>query len=123
MDRDTVRSLVQHELATYSYELPAAGTTMGVPWSEEKDKAYVEKLKTALVEPYLQRFELREPYEQIKNPQPTYGEFWVVVEGETYCEWYDPATGDFGLGMRVSGSEIPISIGVRGDLVGVYCAM
>ena len=38
------------------------------------------------------------------------------------CEWYDRSTGEFGLGVRVEGFAIPVSIGVRGDLVGVFCA-
>ena len=83
----------------------------------------VERLRGALVDPYVQRFELRETYEQVGESQPTYADFWVIAKGNGgYVEWYDPASGEFGLGIQ-QGSEIPVSIGMRGDLVGVFCAM
>jgi hypothetical protein len=124
MDRGAVSSLVRETLAGYCYEPPPPGSTVGVPWSAEKVHGYVEKLKMALVEPYLQRFELRETYEQVGWSEPRYADFWVVAEGGGgYLEWYDSATGEFGLGIRQEGSTTLISIGVRGDLVGVFCAM
>ncbi len=124
MHRTAVSALVRETLAGFHYEPPPPGTTIGVPWSAEKVYGYVEKLKSALVDPYLQRFELREAYEQAGQSEPSYAELWVVAEGDGgYLEWYDPATGDFGLGIRQEGSPTPISIGVRGDLVGVFCAM
>jgi hypothetical protein len=76
-----------------------------------------------LVEPYLQRFELRETYDQARQHGPVFAEFWVVAQSGDYLEWYDPATGEFGLGHRLEDSATPVSIGVRGDLVGVFCAM
>jgi hypothetical protein len=91
--------------------------------SAEKVSDYVNKLKLALVEPYLQRFELRETYEQIAQREPGFAEYWVVAECGNYLEWYDPGSGAFGLGQRQEGSNIPLSIGVRRDLVGVFCAM
>jgi hypothetical protein len=124
MDRSAVSTLIRDTLAGYRYEASAAGGTIGVPWSAEKVYGYVEKLKAALVVPYLQRFELRETYEQVAQAEPTFAKFWVVVEGEGgYLEWYDPTTGEFGLGLLAEGSDTPISIGVRGDLVSVFCAM
>jgi hypothetical protein len=48
----------------------------------------------------------------------------VVAKGDAgYLEWYDPATGEFGLACHMEESAVPVSIGVRGDLVGVFCAM
>jgi hypothetical protein len=124
MDRSAVSSLVRDTLAGYRYEPPPTGSTIGVPWSAEKVYAYVEKLSAALVEPYLQRFELRESYEEVGQDEPSYAEFWVIAEGNGgYLEWYDLASGEFGLGLRGEGSAPPVSIGVRGDFVGVFCAM
>jgi hypothetical protein len=122
MNRDAVSALIRETLACYRYELPLPGSTVGVPWSAKKVGVYVEKLEEALVEPYLQRFELRETHEQMTRQEPMYAEFWVVAESGSYLEWYDPNTGDFGLGQRIEGSATPVSIGVRGDLVGVFCA-
>jgi hypothetical protein len=88
MDRSAVSSLVRDTLAGYRYEPPPTGSTLGVPRSAEKVYAYVEKLSAALVEPYLQRFELRESYEEVGQDEPSYAEFWVVAEGNGgYLEW------------------------------------
>ena len=54
---------------------------------------------------------------------PSYADYWVVAKSCGYLEWFDPAAGDFGLAHWVSGRPLPVSIGVRGDLVGVFCAM
>jgi hypothetical protein len=95
-----------------------------VPWSSEKVQTYVEKLKAALVEPHLERFELQETYEQCKAAIPSYAEYWVVARGNgEYVEWFDPASGDFGLGLTQGDTGRLVSIGSRGDLVGVYCSM
>jgi hypothetical protein len=123
MDGGTLQALVHEMLARFRYETPPPGTTLGIPWSAEKVYDHVERLKRALVDPYLQRFELRETYEQSGQHEPSYAEYWVVAESGCYLEWYDPATGEFGLGQRREGSPTPVSIGVRGDLVGVFFAM
>jgi hypothetical protein len=123
MDREALLALIHDTLADYRCEPPPPGSTIGVPWSSEKMYSYVEKLKAALIKPYFQRFELRETYEQVIRPEPSYAEYWVVAERGDYLEWYDPATGEFGLGQPAKGSPLPISIGVRGDLVAVFAAM
>jgi hypothetical protein len=123
MDRQALSILIRDTLATYHYVPPPPGSTVGAPWTPDKVYGYVERLRGALVEPYVQRFELRETYEQARESEPTYAEFWVIAKGDGgYLEWYDPATGEFGLGIQQD-SESPVSIGVRGDLVGVFCAM
>lgn len=124
MDQKAIKTLVCQTISEYVYEAPLAGSTIGVPWSEEKVLGYVEKLRAALVEPYLQRFELRETYEQVSAQfDPSHCDYWVVAEGCHYLEWFDPLTGDFGLACRSNDGAIPVSIGARGDLVGVYCSM
>lgn len=123
MERDSLSIYIRDILANYQYVSPPSDSTIGVPWSADKVNAYVEKLRSALVEPYIQRFKLRETCEQLNQSQQTFADFWVIAQGEAgYVEWYDPATGEFGLGIQ-QGSELPISIGVRGDLIGVFCAM
>lgn len=123
MDRQSLSILIRDTLANYHYEPPPPGTTIGVPWTAEKVYGYVEKLRNALVDPFVQRFELRETFDQVGQLEPTYADLWVVARGDDgYLEWYDPATREFGLGIQ-KGTEVPVSIGVRGDLVGVFCAM
>jgi hypothetical protein len=123
VDGAAITELVREALAGYRYEPPPPGSTTGVPWSADKVFAYVERLKACLVAPYLQRFELRETYPQCAAVEPTFADYWVVAESSGYLEWFDPAAGEFGLGQRIDGQAVPVSIGVRGDLVGVFCAM
>jgi len=123
MDRELVSDLVRDALVSYCYDATPPGSTKGVPWSAERVKSNIERLKVALVVPYLESFELRESYEQVSQKQKSYAEFWVVAKIGSYLEWYDPGTGEFGLGQRLEGSLIPVSIGVRGDLVRVFCAI
>jgi hypothetical protein len=123
MDSKTIQAFVHETLAEYHAEPPPPGSTVGTPWSAEKVSDYINELRGALVEPYLQRFELRETYEQLAQKEPRFAEYWVVAERGNYLEWYDPSSGEFGLGQHQEGLNIPLSIGVRGDLMGVFCAM
>jgi hypothetical protein len=124
MDQASVSSLIRELIAAYRYELIPPDTTIGVAWSAEKAYVCVEKLTASLVLPYLHRFELRDTYHQVAGAKPSYAEYWVVAEGTGgYLEYYDPATSEFGLGVYRDGSAVPVSIGVRGDLVGVFAAM
>jgi hypothetical protein len=123
VDRAAIQELIRGTLADYRYEPPPPGTTVGVPWSADKVYSYVERLKGCVVEPYLQRFELRETYAQCTAAEPALADYWVVAESVGYLEWFDPTAKEFGLGQRVEGRSVPVSIGVRGDLVGVFCAM
>ena len=123
MNHSAIQQLIRETLAGYRYEPRPHGNTVGVPWSADKVYSYVERLRVCLVEPYLQRFELRETYPQCVAEVTAYADYWVVAESAGYVEWFDPAAGEFGLGQRVEGHSVPVSIGVRGDLVGVFCAM
>ncbi|PPC82142.1 MAG: hypothetical protein CTY38_07145 [Methylotenera sp.] len=99
-------------------------TTLGEAWSEDKVASYIPKLKAALVEPYLQQMELSETYAHITSGKPKYAEYWIIAEEGGYFEWFDPSTEEFGLAQRSTiDNEKFLSIGVRGDLVGVYCAI
>ena len=120
MNSEDITKIVEHELSTYLYEQPESGSTYGKPWDKEKVLSYIPKLKKALVKPYLQRFRLSETKEQLENP--AFAEYWVVAVDSGYIQWFDPELREYGLGKETENGEI-ISIGVRGDLVGVYCAM
>lgn len=123
MDSADISGIVARELAQFRYVPPLPGTTVGVPWPEEKVLSYIEKLKSCLVAPYIQQFVLSETYEQMKEESKQVAEYWVVAQEGQYLEWYDPKTKEFGLGLNSAGSSTPVSIGVRGDLVGTFCAM
>ena len=118
-----IEGLVKHELDSFEYEKPEAGSTIGSPWSESKVLAYIAKLKISLVAPYMQRFVLRDTYRQNSLSPPEEADYWVVAETDDYLEFYDPITKEFGLADFGAGNSPPQTIGVRGDLIGTFCAM
>jgi hypothetical protein len=123
MTSDDVSSLIAIELRNYHYEAPAPDTTMGAPWAETKVMGQVDKLRDSLITPYLQQFVLIDTYEQMSSHEHQIVQYWVVAETEEYCEFYDPDSGEFGLAEPPGPGAIPRTAGVRGDLVGVFCAM
>ena len=122
MTSDDVKAIVAQSLAAWRPPDVAPGTTVGVPWTAERYAPKVERLRAALVTPYAQRFALRE----YDDPERTRiaGEvvYWVVAAtGDMYL-WYDEATGEFGVGEPGPAGALPTSIGLRGDVVGSFCA-
>ena len=49
MDDQDISRMIDAELASYTYEKPEPGTTLGEPWSEDKVLSYIPKLRQALV--------------------------------------------------------------------------
>ena len=123
MTPQQITKFIDHELTSFEYEEPVAGSTIGVPWSEAKVRAHIAKLKDALVTPYKQRFELRDTFEQLSISPPDEADYWVVAKAEYYLEFYDPFTNEFGLAGLGTEDSLPVTIGVRGDLIGTFCAM
>ncbi|MCH8492744.1 MAG: hypothetical protein LAT53_05865 [Idiomarina sp.] len=120
MNSEDISQIIEEELDSYSYDVPEPGTTLGRPWSEEKVLSYIPKLRESLVIPYLRKFRLSETHEHFNKE--VFEDYWVVAIDGGYIQWYDPKNKEFGLGTEGTDGEF-ISIGVRGDLVGVYCAM
>jgi hypothetical protein len=118
-----VERLVNAEIDGFVHEQPAPGSTIGVPWSEQKVLSYLPKLRAALVKPYQQRFVLGDTWAQIQATSPELAEYWVIAESDPYIEFFDPLKNEFGLANRSVDGGVPVTIGVRGDLVGVFCAM
>jgi hypothetical protein len=123
MKSEDVSQIVRCEIDEYQYEKLEPGTTLGVPWSEEKVLSYIPKLESALVPPYQQKFYLRDTYDQVKATETAEVTYWVVAKTDSYIEFFDPVKKDFGLACASSDGELPSTIGVRGDLVGVFAAM
>jgi hypothetical protein len=121
MNSEALAELVLRQINAYQYQPPSSGL-IGNPFPPEKVSGYIALLRQALVKPYPQRFVLEEVAEQVHREPPECADYWVVAEADEYLEWYDPQTGDFGLALR-SQTGLPVSIGVRGDVVGVFIAM
>ena len=123
MGASEVSALVEKELAAYRYESPPSGSTLGTPWPESKINAYIQQLRAALVAPYLQAFTLRDTKSEIDANIPMTAKYWVVAQSPGYLQFYDQLSGEFGLAVEAAPGQTPVTIGVRGDLVGVFCAM
>ena len=122
-DATSIELLIRNELAAYVYETPSKGTTLGEPWPASKVAEHVEQLKQCLVTPHLERFLLAETTEHSHATEPMFAEYWVVARTSFHVAWYDPSTGEFGLAEPHPTKPGFVSIGVRGDLVGTFCAM
>jgi hypothetical protein len=122
LDASQVTELVTKELADYRHEAPPSGSSLGAPWPEAKIRAYIEQLRSALVELYLRTFTLRDTKHEIDAAVPLNAEYWVVAKSAGYLQFYDHLNDEFGLAVEAPGQQ-PVTIGVRGDLVGVFCAM
>jgi hypothetical protein len=123
VDASEVSALVEKELASYRYEAPPIGSTLGTPWSEAKVNAYIQQLRTALVTPHLRTFTLRDTKREIDASVPMTADYWVVAQSPGYLQFYDHVNAEFGLAVEAAPGNPPVTIGVRGDLVGVFCAM
>ncbi|MGH7626460.1 MAG: hypothetical protein ACREOJ_14220 [Gemmatimonadaceae bacterium] len=122
MTSEDVKAIVARELATWRPPVVEPGTTIGIPWTPERYRPEIERLRAALVTPYEQRFALHET----DDPEPRRVEgqavYWVVAStGDMYL-WYDEATDEFGVGEPSREGALPRSIGLRGDIVGSFCA-
>jgi hypothetical protein len=122
MTSEDVRAIVARQLASWEPPVVAPGITHGVPWTAEQYRPEVERLRAALVTPYAQRFMLAETDDPDRRRVSGEAQYWVVaVTGNMYL-WYDAATGEFGVGEPGQEGELPISIGLRGDIVGSFCS-
>jgi hypothetical protein len=122
MTPEYVQAIVVREIAAWRPPIVEPGETVGIPWTAEQYAPEIERLRNALVTPYKQRFELRETDNPEQRRVTGESEYWVVAATPEMCVWYDEETGDFGVGEPSTQGPLPVSIGLRGDIVGAFCA-
>ena len=124
MSPQSVTRLVHSVLDVYRYELPEPGTTYGTPFPLEHVEAQVELLKTCLVTPRLQKFQVKETFAEVSSPRER--TMWVVAEreahGNRYLVWYDAERECFGPAQEWRDSPLPVSF-LTGDLVCMFLAI
>lgn len=98
------------------------GTTIGTPWTPERYRAEIERLRRALVKPYEQRFALEETHDPERARAGGEATYWVVAATGKMYLWYDEASAQFGVGEPGREDALPVSLGLRGDIVGSFCA-
>ncbi len=120
MDAGLIEQLVQREIDEYRYEVP--DNSIGNPWSPEKVQRQLANLRDAVVPPRAQKIQLRDTFDQINAANPITVEYWVVADdGNRNLVCFDPDTNEFVLAQRSEDGYIA-TVGVRGDLVGVFMA-
>ena len=122
MTSDEVKAIVQRELDAWRPPAIEPGTTHGLPWTAEQYRPEIERLRTALVSPYEQRFDLQETDDPDHARIGGDAVYWVVAATGEMFLWYDEANAEFGVGEPRKDGSLPKSIGLRGDLVGSFCA-
>ena len=122
MNSEAVQAIVARELAAWQPPVTESGAMHGIPWAAEQYAPKVERLRASLVTPYKQRFTLREYDDPERRHAVGEAEYWVVAVTDGMYLWYDETTGDFGVGEPDTNAAFPTSIGLRGDIVGSFCA-
>ena len=118
-DLDALRARVQREVASFVYSVP--NRAIGNPMSSDDVKRHVDELRASLVSPYVARIVLRDSADQIIANPPITMECPIVADDGTHLVFYDDSMEDFGLAQRDLGDNLE-TIGVRGDVVGVFMA-
>jgi hypothetical protein len=119
MELEELRLIVEKEIENYRY--PSSTETIGIRWTDEKVRAELAVMKSALVSPYWSEVELRDTHEQIAA-SPALSRTCAVVADDLKGTLlvFDPIEGEFMLAVRHLGKLS--SIGVRGDGVGCFMA-
>jgi hypothetical protein len=119
MDLETLRGTVENEIENYLY--PSSTDTVGTPWTEERVRAELAAMKSALVLPYWNEVELRDTHQQIAA-SPAQSRTCAVVADDLKGTLlvFDPVEHEFMLAVRHNGRLS--TIGVRGDAVGCFMA-
>jgi len=90
MKKEELKRYCENELESYVYDDPQS--TLGNPWRKEKVGFQLAQLKNSMVEPYLEKMELRDTYNQMSLEDPEYQDLWVVADdNEGYRVFYDPS--------------------------------
>jgi hypothetical protein len=117
MDLETLRRIVENDIASYRYEFPAG--CVGNPWTAERIEAQLAVMRSALVDPYWVDVEVRDTFEQIIANELLSRKCAVVADDTRgSIVVFDPIERGFALVEKHD--DRLISIGVRGDAVGCF---
>jgi hypothetical protein len=120
---EQVAEIVLAALAAYEAAPNSPKPTFGSSWSESRVRESMTALRASLVTPYVQRFRLKDTAAEMRQSPPEIEGYWVVARSQQFLVFYDLETQEYGLAMRGRDGTLPQTIGVRGDLVGVFGAM
>jgi len=98
MTASELRQRVLDEMDRYlkSYEMPAPGATLGIPWSRETVASEVEQMRHLLVDPIDSEYVCGDSQGLRTNTgPPVKTKAWVVAKDGGYGLMFDPMKGDF----------------------------
>ena len=120
MTSSELRERILEEIDTYDHAEPEG--TLGQPWTLEKVQGHIRQLTDALVEPEVVSFICRDTYEQMRAEPPVVRNYWLIARTDKGdIVFFDESADEFGL-AKGDAFASPETIGVRGDLIGVFCA-
>jgi hypothetical protein len=104
--------------AVDGYRQPSGDGTLGRPFTAERLALELDRLRAALVPPYVA--EVAIPNDEARHLGRT-GPYWVVARLSGDVVYYDEGADEYGLAhVRATGAIA--SVAVRGDLAGVFMA-
>ena len=116
---DALRIHVQREIESYVYTVPDCA--VGNPLPADRVQTLMDELKATLVEPYMTSVALRDTFDQCAVDRSISVQYAIVADDGINVVFYDDTADEFGLAQRGSSGGIE-TIGVRGDVVGVFMA-
>ena len=123
MTAEQIVEMVRTHLAAYEAAPTPSGLTVGEPWPDTKRRESIVRLNKCLVTPYTQRFHLMDTTAEMRASPPEVATYWVVARSESFLQFYDVERQEYGLATLGREGGLPETIGVRGDLVGVFSAL
>lgn len=118
MDPETVIVRVERDIADYQ----GRGTGRSTGRSAERVRAELAALSRALIPPVPGRFAVRDAGPQLTTPEPELATYWVVAQDpDGTVVFYDEVADEFGLAEATPDGDLE-TVGVRGDLLGVFLA-
>jgi hypothetical protein len=113
---EAVVERVEREIADYQQRPARLGTSRSV----ERVRAELAALSRALIPPVPGKFAVRDTGSQLTTPEPELATYWVVAEDpDGTVVFYDEALDEFGLAEATPDGDLE-TVGVRGDLLGVF---
>jgi hypothetical protein len=116
VEPESVVERVHQEISEYQQQ-PARRETAR---SAERVKAELAALSRDLVPPVPGKFAVRDLGSQLTTPDPELATYWVVArDPDGTVVFYDESLDEFGLAEATPEGELE-TVGVRGDLLGVF---
>lgn len=118
----SIADLVRSDIQCYpARERPSPGSTVGIPWSDEKIAEELVKMCEALVQPFYVAVEIRDTFDQVQATDGPRRTCVVVADDKHGMKLiYDPVECDFALVQECRAGLV--TFGVRGDPVGCFLA-